>query len=45
MAEDKSKIDPRNIVDPECDEIPEDQHQALEIKVKEIEAEARNKMI
>ena len=40
MVEDQSKIDPRNTIDPKYDEIPEDQFQALEIKLKEIEAEA-----
>ena len=45
MAEDKSKIDSRNIDNPEYDEIPEDQRQALEIQLKEIEAEAKNKLI
>ena len=40
MAKDNSKIDPRNIDNPEYDEILEDQRQALEIKLKEIEAEA-----
>ena len=40
MAEDKSKIDLRNIDNLEYDEILEDQSQALEIKLKEIEAEA-----
>ena len=45
MAEDKSKIDLRNIDNPEYDEIAEDQRQALEIQLKEIEAEAKNKLI
>ena len=45
MAEDNSKIDPRNIVDLEYDENPEDQCQALEIKLKELEAEAKKKLI
>ena len=45
MAKDNSKIDPRNIDNPEYDEIPEDQRQALEIKLKEIEAEAKKKLI
>ena len=45
MAEDKSKIDSRNIDNPEYDEIAEDQRQALEIQLKEIEAEAKNKLI
>jgi hypothetical protein len=45
MAEDNSQIDPRNIDNPEYDEIPEDQRQALEIKLKEIEAEAKKKLI
>ena len=45
MAEDQSKINPRNTIDPEYDEIPEDQRQALEIKLKEIEAEAKKKLI
>ena len=40
MAEDQSKINPRNTIDPEYDDILEDQRQALEIKLKEIEAEA-----
>ena len=45
MAEDKSKIDPRNIDNPQYYEILEDQRQALEIKLKEIEAEAKKKLI
>ena len=45
MAEDQSKIDPRNTIDPEYDELPEDQRQALEIKLKEKEAEAKKKLI
>ena len=45
MAEDKSKIDPRNIDNPEYYEILEDQRQALEIKLKEKEAEAKKKLI
>ena len=45
MAEDKSKIDPRNIDNPEYYEILEDQRQALEIKLKEIEAETKKKLI
>ena len=45
MVEDQSKIDPRNTIDPKYDEIPEDQFQALEIKLKEIEAEAKKKLI
>ena len=40
MADDKSYFDLRNIDNPEYDEILEDQRQALEIKLKEIEAEA-----
>ena len=45
MADDKSQIDLRNIDNPEYDEILEDQRQALEIKLKEIEAEAQKKLI
>ena len=45
MAEDQSKINPRNTIDPEYDDILEDQRQALEIKLKEIEAEAKKKLI
>ena len=45
MADDQSKIDPKNTIDPEYDEIPEDQRQALEIKLKELEAEAKKKLI
>ena len=45
MAKDNSKIDPRIIDNPEYDEIPEDQRQALEIKLMEIEAEAKKKLI
>ena len=39
MAEDNSQIDPRNIDNPEYNEIPEDQRQALEIKLKESQEE------
>ena len=45
MAKDNSKIDPRNIDNPQYYEILEDQRQALEIKLKEIEAEAKKKLI
>ena len=45
MAEDQSKIDPRNIDNPQYYEILEDQRQALEIKLKEIEAEAKKMLI
>lgn len=43
-GEDNSKIDPKNVVAAEYDDVPEDKRQALEAFFKEYEADCRRRM-
>ena len=45
MAEDRSKVDPKNIIDAQYDDVLEDQRQVFEIKLKELEADSRKRLI
>jgi hypothetical protein len=42
--QDKSKVDSKNIIDAQYDDVPEDKRQAREAYFKEYEVECRRKM-